>query len=60
MRVKKYNKENVLSASIKRVNKIFDDFENIYISFSGGKDSSVMSHLVLQEARKRKRKVHGH
>lgn len=57
MRVKRYKKENVLSASIKRVNKIFDDFENIYISFSGGKDSSVMSHLVLQEARKRNRKV---
>ena len=57
MRVKKYNSENVLSASIKRVNKIFDDFDNIYISFSGGKDSSVMSHLMLQEARKRKRVV---
>lgn len=57
MRVKKYQKENVLQASQERVSKVFDDFENIYISFSGGKDSSVMSHLVLQEARRRSRKV---
>lgn len=57
MRVKKYQNKNVLEASVERIEKIFDDFENIYISFSGGKDSSVMSHLVLQEARKRNRKV---
>jgi predicted phosphoadenosine phosphosulfate sulfurtransferase len=57
MRVKKYNDQNVLDASRERVSNIFDNFENIYVSFSGGKDSSVMSHLVLQEARKRNRKV---
>ena len=57
MRVKKYKSQNVLSASIDRVNRIFDDFDNIYISFSGGKDSSVMTHLMLQEARKRGRTV---
>lgn len=49
--------ESVISASRKRISKIFDDFEKIYISFSGGKDSTVMSHLVLDEAIKRKRKV---
>lgn len=58
MAVKIYHKtKNVLQASRERISKVFDDFERIYISFSGGKDSSVMSHLVLQEARKRNRKV---
>ena len=44
---------SVLSAAKERVSKVFDDFSRIYISFSGGKDSSVMTHLVLSEARKR-------
>ena len=58
MSTKIYNPNiNVLEASKDRIKKVFDDFEKIYISFSGGKDSSVMSHLVLQEARLRKRKV---
>lgn len=57
MQVKKYQKDNVLEASRKRISKIFDDFERIYVSFSGGKDSTVMLHLVLDEAIKRNRKV---
>lgn len=57
MRVKKYQEINVLDASRDRISRVFDDFEKIYISFSGGKDSSVMTHLVLDEARKRNRKV---
>jgi len=57
MNIKKYQKYNVLSASKDRVKKTFDNFEKIYISFSGGKDSSVMTHLVLEEAIKRNRKV---
>ena len=57
MRVKKYLDINVLDAARERVEKVFDGFENIYISFSGGKDSSVMTHLVLEEAIKRNRKV---
>lgn len=54
---KNYLTTSVLEESQKRISKIFDDFEKVYISFSGGKDSSVMSHLVLAEARKRNRKV---
>ncbi len=57
MSTKIYKDYNVLKASISRIKKVFDDFENIYISFSGGKDSSVMTHLVLDEAKKRNRKV---
>lgn len=54
---KKYQKYSVHTASQGRISKVFDDFEKIYISFSGGKDSSVMMHLVLAEAMKRDRKV---
>ena len=48
---------SVLEASKQRISNTFDDFEKIYISFSGGKDSSVMTHLVLDEAKKRNRIV---
>ena len=34
-----YKKQNVYDASIERIDFIFDNFERIYISFSGGKDS---------------------
>lgn len=55
--MKVYQDTNVLDAARDRVSKVFDDFERYYISFSGGKDSSVMTHLVLEEARKRGKKV---
>jgi predicted phosphoadenosine phosphosulfate sulfurtransferase len=54
---KKYINKNVLQAAKKRISAIFDNFPKIYISFSGGKDSTVMTHLVLEEAIKRNRKV---
>jgi 3'-phosphoadenosine 5'-phosphosulfate sulfotransferase (PAPS reductase)/FAD synthetase len=47
---------NVLEAARQRVSWTFDNFERIYVSFSAGKDSSVMLHLVEDEARKRNRK----
>lgn len=48
---------DVLTASRQRISKVFDDFPRIYVSFSGGKDSTVMLHLVMDEAIKRKRKI---
>jgi predicted phosphoadenosine phosphosulfate sulfurtransferase len=48
---------SVLEAAKQRISKTFDDFERMYISFSGGKDSTVMTHLVLDEAKKRGVKV---
>lgn len=54
---KVYIKKSVIEASKERISQTFDDFEKIYISFSGGKDSTVMTHLVLDEAMKRGRKV---
>lgn len=48
---------DVLQAARYRIQYTFDHFERIYISFSAGKDSSVMFHLVMDEAIKRGRKV---
>lgn len=48
---------NVLQAAQQRIARVFDDFPRIYVSFSGGKDSTVMMHLVMAEARRRKRRV---
>lgn len=48
---------DVLTAARQRVAYAFDHFEAIYVSFSAGKDSSVMLHLVMDEAIKRKRRV---
>lgn len=52
-----YLETNVLEESWKRISGVFDEFENIYVSFSGGKDSTVMLHLVMDEAIKRNRKI---
>lgn len=54
---KNYIDKTVLQATKERIRIIFDDFEKIYISFSGGKDSTVMTHLVMDEAIKRNRIV---
>ena len=47
---------NVLEAAQQRVSWTFDNFERVYLSFSGGKDSTVMLHIVADEARARGRK----
>lgn len=46
---------DVLAAAEKRISTAFDEFDRICVSFSGGKDSSVMMHLVAAEAEKRGR-----
>lgn len=47
---------DVLTAARERIAYTFDNFENIYVSFSAGKDSTVMLYLVEEEARKRNRR----
>jgi len=57
MKIKEYQSYNVLEAARERVRIVFNEFERVYVSFSGGKDSTVMLHLVMEEAKKRNRKV---
>lgn len=45
------NDQNVYEKSMKRIELIFKEFDNIYISFSGGKDSGVMLNLCIQYIR---------
>lgn len=53
--MKKYNTEiNVYEASINRLDFIFNTFEKVYLSFSGGKDSGVMLNLVVDYMRANK------
>lgn len=52
-----YTKDNVLQAAKRRISYIFDEFENIVVSISGGKDSTAMAHLALSEAHRRGRKI---
>lgn len=53
---KKYLEKDVLEAAFERLEIIFDEFENVYISVSGGKDSSVMVQLANIVAKKKNKK----
>jgi predicted phosphoadenosine phosphosulfate sulfurtransferase len=57
MAIKKYRNVSVLDASRQRILEAFENTERQYIAFSGGKDSSVMFHLVMEEAIKRNKKI---
>ena len=57
MGVKRFRDIDVLTAARRRIAETFDNFARIYVAFSGGKDSSVMMHLVMEEAVRRDRKV---
>ena len=54
---KRYTGENVLDAARRRIAYIFDEFDRVNVSISGGKDSTVLAHLALMEAKRRGRKV---
>ena len=55
--MKIYNNKDVYTAAKERIEYIFDEFEHICISFSGGKDSGTVLNMCIDEARKRKRKI---
>lgn len=46
-----YQNINVYEAALQRIAFIFDNFDNIYVSFSGGKDSGVLLNLMFQYMR---------
>lgn len=54
---KHYLDITVEQAAKERIVWTFDNFEKIYLSFSAGKDSTVMLHMVMDEAQKRNRKI---
>lgn len=45
--VREYLQKNVYEAFLERMEFIFKEFDNIYVSFSGGKDSGLLLNLVL-------------
>lgn len=47
---------NVLDAALSRIEWLFDSFENICLSFSGGKDSTVLFHLMSTIAKAKGKK----
>lgn len=49
-----YTNQNVYDASQSRLEYIFNEFENVLVAFSGGKDSSVCLNMVYEYA-----KAHG-
>ena len=53
---KNYIDANVLEEAITRIEFIYDKFDpkEIWLSFSGGKDSTVCLELMIEEAKKRK------
>jgi predicted phosphoadenosine phosphosulfate sulfurtransferase len=46
---------NVFDATLERINFLFDEFPNIVVGMSGGKDSTVVYQLVMRIARERGR-----
>ena len=52
-----YLQQDVLQETKDRIKYAFDNFNRYVISFSGGKDSTVMLHLVMEEAIKRDKKI---
>lgn len=57
MGAKTYLNKTVLEAARERIGMLFDNFGQIHVSVSSGKDSSVLYHLCLQEAERRGRKI---
>lgn len=52
---KRYSDKDVMTAARERVAFVFEHFSKVYVSFSGGKDSTVMLNLAVDEARRRGR-----
>jgi predicted phosphoadenosine phosphosulfate sulfurtransferase len=53
IRKKNYQDENVLEASLNRIRYLFEAYDNVEVSFSGGKDSTAVLNLALKVAREK-------
>ncbi|HIZ08135.1 MAG TPA: DUF3440 domain-containing protein [Candidatus Eubacterium avistercoris] len=50
--IKEFTQQNVYEALQDRLKLIFEEFDNIYVSFSGGKDSGLLLNFVLDFRKK--------
>jgi predicted phosphoadenosine phosphosulfate sulfurtransferase len=50
--MKIYNSINVYDACVSRIEALFSEFEKVYLSFSGGKDSGVLLNIVIDVAKR--------
>lgn len=57
MRGRKYQESSVLDAALERVSFVFDEYEDISVAVSGGKDSTVLHDIATREAVRRGRTV---
>lgn len=53
--MKVYMKYNVWEAANERINRLFDEFPEVVVGISGGKDSTIVYNLALNIARERNR-----
>ena len=50
--IREYTDKNVYEALLNRLKFIFEEFDNIYVSFSGGKDSGLLLNVLLDFRKK--------
>ena len=55
IRSKKYTDQNVYDAALDRIRYCYKRFDNVVVSFSGGKDSTAVLNLTIEVARELKR-----
>jgi predicted phosphoadenosine phosphosulfate sulfurtransferase len=53
--MKVFKDQNVFDAALERIRFLFDEFPNVVVSYSGGKDSTVIYHLAMIVAKEKNR-----